>query len=46
MDGTILAKGTLIGLGSTVTKTHKNGAFNGNSAKKIGNRISKSILKI
>ena len=44
---TILAKGTLVGLGTTITKnTEEWGVYIGNPAKKIGNRISKSILKI
>ena len=46
-DGTILAKGTLVGLGTTITKnTEEWGLYIGNPAKKIGNGISKSILKI
>jgi len=46
-DGTLLAKGALVGLGTTITKnTEEWGVYIGNPAKKIGNRISKSILKI
>ena len=46
-DGTILAEGTLVGLGTTITKdTEDWSVYIGNPAKKIGNNISKSILKI
>ena len=46
-DGTILAKGTLVGLGTTIIKnTEEWSVYVGNPAKKIGNNISKSILKI
>lgn len=46
-DGVRIAKGTLVGLATAITKnTEEWSVYMGNPAKKIGNNISKSILKI
>lgn len=46
-DGINLAKGTLVGLATAITKnTEEWSVYLGNPAKKIGKNISKSILKI
>lgn len=46
-DGIRVAKGTLVGLATAITKnTEEWSVYMGNPAKKIGNNISKSILKI
>ena len=46
-DGIILAKGTLVGLATAITKnTEEWSVYLGNPAKKIGKNISRSILKI
>ncbi len=46
-DGINLAKGTLVGLATVITKnTEEWSVYLGNPAKKIGKNISKSILKI
>ena len=46
-DGIHLAKGTLVGIGTVITKNTEDwSVYMGNPAKKIGNNISKSILKI
>ncbi len=46
-DGIILAKGTLVGLATAITRnTEEWSVYMGNPAKRIGKNISKSILKI
>lgn len=46
-DGVSLAKGTLVGLATAITRnTEEWSVYMGNPAKKIGKNISKSILKI
>ncbi len=46
-DGVHLAKGTLVGIATVITRnTDEWSVYMGNPAKKIGNNISKSILKI
>lgn len=46
-DGITIAKGTLIGLATVISKnTEEWSVYMGNPARKIGNNISKSILKI
>jgi sugar O-acyltransferase (sialic acid O-acetyltransferase NeuD family) len=46
-DGIRVGKGTLVGLATAITKnTEEWSVYIGNPAKKIGNNISKSILKI
>lgn len=46
-DGIVLAKGTLVGLATVITKnTEEWSVYMGNPAKRIGKNISKSILKI
>ena len=46
-DGITLAKGTLVGMATAITKnTDEWSVYMGNPAKKIGKNISKSILKI
>ncbi|HLV39808.1 acetyltransferase [Xanthomarina sp.] len=46
-NGIVLAKGTLVGLATTISRnTEEWSVYLGNPAKKIGNNISKSILKI
>ncbi len=46
-DGIFLAKGTLVGLATAITKnTEEWSVYMGNPARKIGKNISKSILKV
>ncbi len=46
-DGIVLAKGTLVGLATAITRnTEEWSVYMGNPAKRIGKNISKSILKI
>lgn len=46
-DGIVIAKGTLVGLASTIARnTEEWSVYMGNPAKRIGKNISKSILKI
>lgn len=46
-DGIKIAKGTLVGMGALISRdTEEWSVYMGNPSKKIGNNISKSILKI